>query len=337
MRAALALLLHAGAVLSARHEFGRTCELHDLDERPTGLWRVFPDLRWLWSGSPNAAEEIRVSKERRRRLSEWTGTFASDCVTLNLFGDQLSLRQVEGVAASLPEHPRLTHLQLRNTSIGDAGAAALATALAKRTPRLRHVSLGANRITDTGAIALADALSTNVELTALDLGGNDIGVPGARAIREMLDVNHALTHLPLMGNPIGDEMLLREIERELRYNRGFQHAASKRRLNERHRKGELADRDTRKRHLQDEHAARRETMRKWADPRRLNALHPDKYPAKGLAPMGEDHPLAQGLSADEVEWHEPEQAGGPPRDNDGWEELDMASLASGELRLKSEV
>ena len=57
----------------------------------------------------------------------------------------------------------------------------------------------------------------------------------------------------------------------------------------------------------------------WAG--RLNALHPDKYPAKGLAPMGEDHPLAQGLSADEVEWHEPEQAGGPPRDNDGWEEL----------------
>ena len=52
---------------------------------------------------------------------------------------------------------------------------------------------------------------------------------------------------------------------------------------------------------------------------------------------GEDHPLAQGLSADEVEWHEPEQAGGPPRDNDGWEEVDMASLASGELRLKSEV
>ena len=45
MRAAL--LLHAGAVLSARHEFGRTCELHDLDERPTGLWRVFPDFRWL--------------------------------------------------------------------------------------------------------------------------------------------------------------------------------------------------------------------------------------------------------------------------------------------------
>ena len=94
MRAALALLLHAGAVLSARHEFGRTCELHDLDERPTGLWRVFPDLRWLWSGSPNAAEEIRVSKERRRRLSEWTGTFASDCVVLNLFGDQLTPRQV---------------------------------------------------------------------------------------------------------------------------------------------------------------------------------------------------------------------------------------------------
>ena len=119
---ALALLLHAGAVLSARHEFGRTCELHDLDERPTGLWRVFPDLRWLWSGSPNAAEEIRVSKERRRRLSEWTGTFASDCVNLNLFGDQLTLRQVEGVAASLPDHPRLTHLQLRNTSIGDASA-----------------------------------------------------------------------------------------------------------------------------------------------------------------------------------------------------------------------
>ena len=52
MRAALALLLHAGAVLSARHEFGRTCELHDLDERPTGLWRVFPDLRWLWAGPP---------------------------------------------------------------------------------------------------------------------------------------------------------------------------------------------------------------------------------------------------------------------------------------------
>ena len=43
------------------------------------------------------------------------------------------------------------------------------------------------------------------------------------------------------------------------------------------------------------------------------------------------------MSADEVEWHEPEQAGGPPRDNDGWEELDMASLANGELRLKSEV
>ena len=44
MRAAL--LLHAGAVLSARHEFGRTCELHDLDERPDDhpdmqVWRNY--------------------------------------------------------------------------------------------------------------------------------------------------------------------------------------------------------------------------------------------------------------------------------------------------------
>lgn len=69
--------------------------------------------------------------------------------------------------------PNVHTLQLRNTGIGDRGAAALVQAAAQ-WPKLILLGLGENRITDEGAQGLIEVLKAGCwpELMQLDLRGN---------------------------------------------------------------------------------------------------------------------------------------------------------------------
>ena len=105
----------------------------------------------------------------------------------------LFLSQLEGGA---------TELDLGRKWLGDAGAAALATALRSGAgAELTTLRLSANDIGPQGALALADALAAHGgALTALDLTDNRIGATGAAAIARALETNSVLAVVDLSKN-----------------------------------------------------------------------------------------------------------------------------------------
>ena len=55
--------------------------------------------------------------------------------------------------------------------------------------------MSGNNIGDAGAAAIANAIAVNASLTGLDLDGNEIGDTGAAAIAKALAVNASVTVL----------------------------------------------------------------------------------------------------------------------------------------------
>src|SRR5262249_33685171 len=82
----------------------------------------------------------------------------------------LPLRVVEALVRS-PNLPHLTHLQLRLSSMGDAGCRSLVESGILR--RLKSLDLRHGRITDEGARALLECPDLR-NLTWLDLGYNNL-------------------------------------------------------------------------------------------------------------------------------------------------------------------
>jgi hypothetical protein len=113
----------------------------------------------------------------------------------------------------------LEHLYLGGTPVGDAGAVALAGAVAGGggCARLRELVLGYDRdeageapdplvvVMDAGATALAAAAAANSCLTRLTLGGCGVGDSGATALAGALGAGRgALRDLCVDNNRIGD-------------------------------------------------------------------------------------------------------------------------------------
>ena len=85
--------------------------------------------------------------------------------------------------------------------IGDAGAAALANALATGAPSLAYLGLNMNHVGDEGAGQLASALGQSTTLTTLKLDNNAVDAAGAKALAAAAaDLPRALD-LPLRSNP----------------------------------------------------------------------------------------------------------------------------------------
>eukprot|EP00913_Durusdinium_trenchii_P020351 g19118.t1 len=117
--------------------------------------------------------------------------------TVKIFSVQLSPGAVQVLTAA----PQLRTLELNACGLGDAGAGAVATALAQH-PTLREVNLLFNAIGSHGATALAKALVTNDVLELLDLAGNKIRSRGAVALAEALRSNGSVKRLGIGGNPL---------------------------------------------------------------------------------------------------------------------------------------
>lgn len=98
-------------------------------------------------------------------------------------------------------HCSLTRLFIRDTSMGDDGATAIANALETNTS-LRSLSVTGSHITATGASALGRAMVENETLSRLSLAHNRISVVGLIALAQGIRESMTLTSLNVMSNAI---------------------------------------------------------------------------------------------------------------------------------------
>lgn len=106
-------------------------------------------------------------------------------VELNFCG--LGAVGAEVIALALP-HSKVTWLSSNGNPIGDAGIAALASAVALEVLEVYDAGL-----TSDGAVALGNALRLNSKLTQLVLYGNLIGDAGAVSLASSIEVIHKST------------------------------------------------------------------------------------------------------------------------------------------------
>lgn len=112
------------------------------------------------------------------------------------------------VAEMLLTNSALESLDLRNTGIGPTGTRLLSRGLCKGPEggcSLATLDLRGNDMRDAGASAVADALATNDRLLQLFLGWNGIGPEGARSIARALTGNTTLRRLGIEANLLGAE------------------------------------------------------------------------------------------------------------------------------------
>ncbi|MBX9702595.1 MAG: leucine-rich repeat domain-containing protein [Silvanigrellaceae bacterium] len=184
-------------------------DLHGSNLSPDALiWRLKSYLQYV-NGEYFANEEIIEINLSESRIDinvlKFIGKYFPNLEILKISNLKCDTRPiiVELTNILLSKFSKLTHLDLSINQIGDAGAQALAAAIANRT-NLTHLDLYQNQIGDAGAQALADALANHTNLTRLDLSKNQIGDAGAQALADALANHTKLTHLNLNFNPIGD-------------------------------------------------------------------------------------------------------------------------------------
>ena len=108
------------------------------------------------------------------------------------------------LAEMLKENRILQQLDISNNSISSGGVTALAEML-KENRTLQQLDIHGNSIGDEGATALAEVLKKNRTLQQLDVSRSSIGDGGAAALAKMLKENRTLQQLNVCGNSIGDE------------------------------------------------------------------------------------------------------------------------------------
>jgi Ran GTPase-activating protein (RanGAP) involved in mRNA processing and transport len=90
---------------------------------------------------------------------------------------------------------------VRNTSMGDEGAASIADALESNTS-LQELSLTGSHITAAGAASLGQSCAENETLTRLSLAYNHIGATGLLALARGVRLSKGLVSLNVMSNQI---------------------------------------------------------------------------------------------------------------------------------------
>eukprot|EP00936_MAST-01D_sp_MAST-1D-sp1_P002557 g2557.t1 len=113
---------------------------------------------------------------------------APPAVRVNLSSKHLTATDAHTLSQAVCMNRSLTCLNLSDNQLGDAGAAAIASALGTRDclAPLRALSLDANWIGDAGAAALARTFKSNTTLELLSLCHNSIGDVGGWALVDAL-------------------------------------------------------------------------------------------------------------------------------------------------------
>ena len=138
-------------------------------------------------------------------LQQHPGTFSA----LTLRDAHAGDAEVEILAAALAKLPKLESINLEGNGIGDAGASAIARAIAAEDSNtsLRYLILENNSIGNEGARALASALaSPSVQLEIVFLQQNLITDEGAGLLVKAIQGNFRLRTMTLWGNAVEAEI-----------------------------------------------------------------------------------------------------------------------------------
>ena len=121
------------------------------------------------------------------------------CIYLG--GKDITTKSMEHLCAWMESCQRLTRFYLRDSNIGDQGAAHFGNVLAQNRS-LEVLSLTSSCISAWGANAIADGLALNSTLTRLNLGSNFLRDEGCQAICMALSAYSTLISLNVMSNKI---------------------------------------------------------------------------------------------------------------------------------------
>jgi Ran GTPase-activating protein (RanGAP) involved in mRNA processing and transport len=152
-----------------------------------------------------------VSDEGAVALGSVLSNAGCQLVSLNLPSNWLTCEGAAALAAGLLGNTALKELNLWLNCVGDAGAVALAAALAHDGCALETLNLGAQLrgaapgvgLGDAAAAALGAALRTNTMLKVLKLERGAVSAAGAAALAAGLHAGGGLRRLSLAHNPLG--------------------------------------------------------------------------------------------------------------------------------------
>eukprot|EP00475_Leptophrys_vorax_P028630 TRINITY_DN4158_c0_g1_i1.p1 TRINITY_DN4158_c0_g1~~TRINITY_DN4158_c0_g1_i1.p1 ORF type:complete len:530 (-),score=114.34 TRINITY_DN4158_c0_g1_i1:46-1527(-) len=130
-------------------------------------------------------------------------TISSLVLQENALGSLQDGKLLASLVNAVKSSRSLTHLDLEDNEIKDAGSAHLAELL-ETNKTLQILLIAYNGIKDEGTSYIAQGLSRNNCLEVLDLGGNGITAVGAATLAGSLENNSSLTELKMDGNKLED-------------------------------------------------------------------------------------------------------------------------------------
>ena len=146
----------------------------------------------------------RIGPEGAGRLGEYLKSTLCAIALLEVAQNSLGAAGAAKLAAAVAANTSVTNLDLYGNSIGPEGASKLAESL-KSNSTITQLNLADNLIRAEGAARLFAALQLNRAVTRLDVKSNQIGNAGATELAECLRINSKLTRIELAINGIGKE------------------------------------------------------------------------------------------------------------------------------------
>jgi len=179
----------------------------NLGNNGLGLDEGGEGLRPLVRAAPALSSLTRLVISRNRLqgpavavLGEALARWGSSLRHLNLSRNPVRDDGMEDLVRRLRHLTALTHLDLSDTGVADAGTSALASCIRRKfLPNLKHLFLHFNSIGDSGAAELLQALATmqTLAIVDLDLSRNPVGDQAFMAVGHDVTRLTALTRLDL--------------------------------------------------------------------------------------------------------------------------------------------
>jgi Ran GTPase-activating protein (RanGAP) involved in mRNA processing and transport len=149
---------------------------------------------------------INITSKGIEALSEWIGSSSCPLVRLFIRDTSMGDQGASAIADALETNTSLRSLSLTSCGITAVGATSLGRALIENET-LSRLSLAHNRIGVDGLIALASGIRESMTLTSLNAMSNHIEIPRSSDVWSLL-VQTSIQELTLRANSIDDDIIV---------------------------------------------------------------------------------------------------------------------------------